>query len=305
MPRDKASLVPRQAFFADAAARAAYAALMQAVFDIDVDARDALAGIDPTCRPFAVFDATGACIASVEVLALPLILDGCACEAAAIRSVAVAEAWRGHGLFRTLMAEALAWCDATFAGPALLYTAESSLYERFGFRDVPQHKVVGAAPAVDALPAVDAVPAVDAKGDLRRLALARPADVALIKRLLEARAPVSDHVAVTGGAAVFMTQVAADDTMDLDYAGSLDALVVSRQSAKNLMLVDIVAPVIPALAKVLAVLGRSVDRAEILFPADKLAWSGRVKRDDTGLMIRGPWPAALNRPFMLPPTAGF
>jgi GNAT superfamily N-acetyltransferase len=293
MTRDKASLVHRQAFFADAAARAGYAALMQAVFDIDVDARDALAGIDPTCRPFALFDASGACIASVEALALPLILDGYACAAAAIRSVAVAEAWRGHGLFRSLMAEALAWCDATFAGPALLYTAESSLYERVGFCDVPQHKVVGPAPVVDA------------RADLRRLSLARPADVALIRRLLDQRAPVSDHVAVTGGAAVFMTQIAANAAMDLDYAGALDALVVSNQTAKSLVLVDIVAPVIPALARVLAVLGRSFDRVEILFPADKLAWSGRVERDDTGLMIRGPWPTAFNRPFMLPPTAEF
>jgi hypothetical protein len=30
-----------------------------------------------------------------------------------------------------------------------------------------------------------------------------------------------------------------------------------------------------------------------------------VERDDTGLMIRGPWPAAFDRPFMLPPTAEF
>ena len=72
--RDKASLVLRQAFFADSSARAAYFALMLEVFDLDVAARDALCGVDPTCHPFAFFDPAGACVASVEVLALPLVL---------------------------------------------------------------------------------------------------------------------------------------------------------------------------------------------------------------------------------------
>ncbi|WP_158808777.1 GNAT family N-acetyltransferase [Beijerinckia sp. L45] len=293
MIRDKATLTLRQAFFADSVARAAYAALMLDVFDFDVERRDALCGVDPTCRPFAFFDATGACVASVEVFALPLILDGARCDAAAIRSVAVAETWRGRGLFRALMLDALAWCDASLSGPMLLYTEDSSLYERFGFQDVPQHKVVGAAPDIHATTGV------------RRLSFSSDADATLITHLLAERAPISEHVAVAGGGSLFLTQVAADDAMIVDYVESLDAVVVSKQTRDRLTLIDIVAPTIPRLSSILAVLDRRYSRVETLFPPDKLGWSGRVQRDDTGLMLRGAWPAAFTRPFMLPPTAEF
>lgn len=293
MTRDRAALVFRQAFFDDPAARAAYLALMRAVFELDVAQRDAMFGIDSTCRPFAVFDPEGSCVASVEVLALPLVIEGARCPAMAVRSVAVHEDWRGHGLFRTLMEEALAWCDKISAGPVLLYTEESMLYERFGFRDVPQHKVVGAAPPVS--PGFE----------VRRLSLGLPDNVTLITRLLTDRAPVSDHVAVTGAGILFLTQVAGDENLSLDYAVSLDALIVSRQHNALLTLVDIVAPRIPPLPALLAVLGWAPRRIEILFPPDKLGWSGVPLRDDTGLMIRGAWPAAFDRPFMLPPTAEF
>ena len=293
MTCDKASLVLRQAFFADPYARASYASLMHDVFDLDVEQRDALCGVDPTCRPFAFFDAAGVCAASVEIFTLSLILDSVRCAASGIRSVAVSEAWRGRGLFRDLMTQALAWCDATLAGPVLLYTEDSALYERFGFRDVPQHKVVGTASVASAT-----IP-------VRRVSLTDANDMTLVMRLLAERAPVSEHIAVDGAAMLFLSQIAADDTLALDYAVSLDTLIVSKPAATLTTLVDIAAPKIPPLTAILAALHRPHGEVEILFPPDKLGWTGALQRDDTGLMLRGPWPAAFDRPFMLPPTAEF
>ncbi len=286
-----AGLTLRRDFFGDPAARRAYAVLIDDVFEIDVPRRDALCGADPSTRPFAYFDGDGACAASAEFFTLPMRVGGTLLPAAALRLVAVAPAWRGCGLFRALMERLLAHCDA-HGGLALLYAEHIALYTRFGFRLLPQHRRVGPPPSPFPLGAD--VP--------RRLDIGRDEDRALLSNLLERRTPVSDHVAVAGGAALFLSQIA---DAALDYLPSLDTIVVSEDGADAFTLIDVVAPRIPPLATMLAALNRAPARVAVLFPTDKLAWSGTAEAEDTGLMVRGVQPPAFREPFMLPPTTGF
>ena len=278
----------REDFWGDPAATASYAVLMREVFDIDIVARDRLCGRELTCRPLAFFDADGACVASVEAFDLPLVLDGAQHRVAAIRSVAVASAWRGQGLFRRLMTDLLARLGSS---PALLYAEHTALYTPFGFRPILQHRYVGPTPLPSGPPT-----------SLRRLSLERQEDLALLRGLLAGRSPVSNAVAVDGGASLLLAQA---DGYALDYSAELDAVVVSEEDAESYTLVDVVGARIPLLAEVISAVRPEAELTHVLFPPDKLCWDATAVADDTGLMIRGPEPAALQHGFMLPPTTEF
>ena len=286
---DTPRLTMRQGFLADPLATAAYASLMLDVFDIDVGARDALAGVDLAWMPFAAFTDDGACVASVEAAVLPLVCDGAPATGTGLRSVAVRPDWRGRGLFRTLTLQALAWCEAA-PGPTLLYAGEPALYTRFGFEALPQHAFLGAMPA--ALATVPARP------------LDLTTDLPLINRLLATRAPVSERCAMVGAPSLFLTALDDEDDLAIAHLPALDALIVYELDAEALTLVDVVAASIPPLAAILGALPRR-RWLKTLFPPDRLGWEGAPVSDDTGLMARGPLPAAMRRPFMLPPTTSF
>ena len=71
------------------------------------------------------------------------------------------------------------------------------------------------------------------------------------------------------------------------------------------MLADVAAAAMPTMAQIVAALEPTPRRVRTLFPPDRLDWQSMPEADDTGLMIRGVVPAALRRPFMLPPTTAF
>ena len=265
---------------------AAYEAFLCDVFDF-APARSAAA--DPPWERWAYFDASGQCVAGLEVCGIGLVLDGADQSFAALRLVGVAATHRGRGLFRDLVTHVLPRCDAR--GPTLLYTEEPALYTRFGFTPLAQHAFVSRAP--------------------EPVAVARPAvrvDAAhagrLIDRLAQTRARVSLHCAMSG-ATDLLRAALAEEGLSLAYAEDLDALLVYETGDEELVLVDVVAAEIPTMGEIVATLRLEVSRVRTLFPPDRLHWQGTPEPDETGLMIRGALPVAMRRPFMLPPTTSF
>ncbi len=272
-------------FLADGARAAAYARLVGDIF-ATAPARPAVP--DPPWDVLAYFEADGTCVAGIEIGALALLLDGAGATVSAIRLAGVAPSHRGRGLFRDLMKQALAICDAR-GDATLLYTEDDGLYSRFGFVELAQHAFVGPPPTAPA----------------RRAAapLDRAHAGALIDRLGPVRAPVSSRCAVRRG--VDLLQANLDDE-DLRFALlDADTLLIYELDADELVVVDIVARTIPPLADIVGALGVGVRRVRTLFAPDRLGWDGTPVRDDTGLMVRGRLPPAMRRPFMLPPTTSF
>ena len=286
-PRDHDSpgLTLRRGSFDDRAA-AAYDVFLREVFDF-APPRPRCA--DPSWEAWAYFDDSGRCIAGLEVCALDLVVDRVDVAFAALRLVGVAPSHRGSGLFRDLVPRALEWCDAH--GPTLLYTAVHGLYTPFGFAPLAQHAFVGPAPA----PTVGVPPA-------------KPIDAArarvLIDRLAPSRTPVSWQCAIRGATGLLRASLD-DDDLALAYSEDLDALLVHESDGDELVLVDVIAARMPAIAEIVAALRVDARRLRVLFPSDRLGWEGTPERDETGLMIRGSVPAAMRRPFMLPPTTSF
>ncbi len=278
----------RHDFFADAVAAAAHAHLVRAVFDFEPVRAEAE---DPAWMPFALFDPAGACVAAVEAAVLAMILDGTETRVTAIRLVGVAASYRGRGLFRDVMQHALTWCEAQAAGPTLLYTEEHALYTRFGFDPLAQHTFGGTAPVAQRGQPAEIVSVAQAGS--------------LLDRLLPARAPLSTRCAILRASDLVRASLEADADLTLAYARDLDALIVLAIEDDTLVLADIIAERIPSLTEIVGVIAPRPARVRTMFPPDRLSWHGAPERDETGLMIRGPLPAAMGRPFMLPPTMSF
>ena len=279
----------------DAASRIALDALLFEIFKLDLGFLDALNGRDPSYTSFSYFDGKGRCVANASVSALPLIVEGRLVDAMGVQSVAVRPELRGRGLFRDLMQRVLAWCDE-LSPLVLLTTTNPDLYHRFGFRVVPEHRIVGAAPPPK-------------RGIRPARSLGLKADIALVKRSLDRRVPVSDLVGLRHHGAMFLMNVAASQAhWRLDHLLDYGAIVVSDTRVPGTFrLLDVVAKEMPPLAAILGALGLRPDRAEICFPVDKLGFSGEAQPagKSTKLMARGPFVDGDHRPFMLPPTAAF
>jgi GNAT superfamily N-acetyltransferase len=277
----------------DLACRAALDALLAEIFRLDLGPLDALDGRDPTYTSLSYFDADGRCVANVSSCAMPLVVQGRKVEARGFQSVAVRPELRGRGLFRDLMQQALTWCDRR-APLLLLTTVNPDLYRRFGFRVVPEHRIVGPAPPPDT-----------AARPARRLDLR--GDLPLIKRLLDSREPVSDFVGLRHFGAMFLMNVAKSARMRLDHIEDHDAIVVSdRRQYGPFTLHDVVGRRIPSLAVILGALGLGPDDVDIRLPTDKLGYAGEqaLPGKDTVLMARGRFVDG-TQPFMLPHTADF
>lgn len=239
-------------------------------------------------RPFGRF-ADGRLVAHVGVLALPLVIDGRPVEVGGIHAVACHPEQRGRGHARALLEEAIAWAEARY--PLLaLGTAVPGLYERVGFRRVPEHRFVGAPPRVAARPG------------LRRLDYADPGDVALLHALLARREPVSRRLGVAGGADVFLFDEA---RRPVHHAPELDALLSFELEGRTLRLYDVVAARIPPLAEIVASIGAPLERVEVYFAPDRLeaelAPEPHLLGGDEVWMVRGPF--SVSGPFLLPRTA--
>jgi hypothetical protein len=76
---------------------------------------------------------------------------------------------------------------------------------------------------------------------------------------------------------------------------------------ERFILLDVVAPAIPALAAILGGMDVQPNVAEVLFRPDKIAWSGEPQplESATRFMIKADFPVTLDTPAMLSPMADF
>ncbi|MCR6500710.1 GNAT family N-acetyltransferase [Shinella sp. CPCC 101442] len=293
---DRKGLVFRTDYFGDAAAWRALAAMLEDIFGIDVTMLDRLGGPDPTSAPFAWFDASGRCIANISAFSMPLVIDGTFVRAAGLQSGAVRPDYRGQGLFRSVMEAALDHCDSEGFEAVALLTDKPTLYENYGFRTLPQHRFAGPAPTGGRV------------GAMRHLDIARDADVTLLRRLLNARRPVSDRFAPLRQAEMFLFNAALMPDLRLSLLENENTVIAWQSGPDGVFaLFDVAGASVPTLADILASLRISPSNALVHFAPDHLDWEGEALADagDMVLMLRGAENLRPERPFALPPMAEF
>ena len=231
-------------------------------------------------------------ISHVGVLALPLIIEGKEVSAAGIHAVCTHPDYRKRGYYRAVMSEAVEWWEQRFE-TAVLFTDSPGLYEPFGFHVVPESYFVP-----DDIPPINPV----RSASLRRLDWARQDDVALLRRLVRRRSPVSIRLGVASEEAVFAFNAV---NMPMWYARELDAIICFKQKGRTVRLFDVVANKLPTWAELADYLPPGTDRVEICFCPDGLGLeSSAVPCDGLGhglLMARGPL-GSDSQPRMFPRT---
>jgi predicted N-acetyltransferase YhbS len=291
-----ARLAFRSGYLDDRESFLALTGLLKDTFDIDIALLDRFGGPDPSSMPFGLFDDDGRCVANFSAFSMPLVVDGKVIRAAGYQSGAVRPDYRGRGLYRDLMERAFAWSDAAGFEAGILLTDKPELYRRYGFESVSQHCFRGS------------MPAVTQAGEARALSLDDAADLALVTRLLEARADVSQLFAARRQTKSFLLNACFDPDIRLSHAAGPDAVVAWKQEGDTLSILDIVAMRMPALGDVLSALGTGADHVEVMFPVDQLGWQGEAVpfqgSCDLMIRVRGGNPAPL-APFMLAPMADF
>jgi predicted N-acetyltransferase YhbS len=288
-------LTLRQDYFDDPSAWNALVDLLQDTFSIDVSILDQFDGPDRTSMPFGYFDADGRCVANFTAFSMPMIINGRVVKAAGYQSGAVGPEWRKRGLYRDLMQRAFAHTVTEGYELDLLLTDKPALYERYGFRILPQHIFVAQTPTLQ-------------KSDLsaRQLSLDAPDDLRLIKTLLQDRQPASAQFAVVRQMEMFLLNASFNSAIRLTALGD-DTVVAWTFDGATFWLLDIVGTAIPSLATIVSALDIEPERIEICFSPDRLDCEVSLEPYDgyTMLMVRGKAAADIVGPLMLSPMAEF
>jgi len=293
---DTTGLRFRQDYFSDPAAWVALVSLLDDTFGIDIDPLRELGGADPTSMPFGWFTDEGVLAANLSAFAMPFVLNGRLVNAAAFQSGAVRPPWRGRGLYRDVTRKALAWCETQGFEAIILYTDKPDLYEPYGFRSLPLHKYVGAAPMSEGVATSRSLQPRDAN------------DLALLQVLLGNRKPISETLAVASSPAMFLINTQFDPDVRLSYLKESKAVIAWKMpAAGHFVLLDVIATEIPPIAAILAGLGIEATVVETLFRPDRVGWSGKALSYEGGtrLMLRGMEEVSLDHPAMLSPMADF
>jgi len=288
-------LTLRQDYFDDPSAWKGLVDLLQDTFSIDIGIQDQFGGPDRSSMPFGYFDQEGRCVANFSAFSMPMMVNGRAVKAAGYQSGAVRPEWRERGLYRDLMQRAFDRTAAEGYELDLLLTDKPALYERYGFRTVPQHVFVAQIPKLQ-----------KSESSVRQLSLETPDDIGLIKSILQSRKPVSSCFAVVRQMEMFLLNACFNPAIRLTALGD-DAVIAWTFDGATFWLLDVAGITIPSLATILSALDIEPDRIEICFPPDRLDCQASPEPYEgyTVLMARGKAAGEITGPLILSPMAEF
>lgn len=241
--------------------------------------------------PFVAFR-EGRVASHVGVLETRLVSGDHVVRTGGLHAVCTLAAFRRQGLYRAIMEEVLAWCDARF--PLLkLSTEHPEYYEPFGFRVIPEHHF---RLRVDAR---------RGREGFRQLDRANEQDLDLLDRLLATRVPVSQILATEADEKVWKFNAGG---VPVHYCEALDLIAVMTLRGTTLEIDDLVGASLPDVPTLLSEIQPPVREVLFRFRPDRLgveAEPERTRYDGDVLMFRGDFPEAGNPPreLMLSPMA--
>lgn len=182
-----------------------------------------------TCYSFADGDEI---VANVSVTSMTVLLDGNEVPGLQIGTVMTHPDYRGLGLFKTLMEEALAAHSIQDSSLVVLYANESvtNLYPKLGFRRSPFYRYETNAKLCEG----------GGSQRLRKLDVAQEEDWALLVRLAQSRGPLPAECSVSGSSSIFLWHCLNTFPEALYYAEERELLLVYEWSEGKIDLMDVV-----------------------------------------------------------------
>ncbi len=184
-----------------------------------------------TCYSFADGEEI---VANVSVTAMTVLLNGTEVPALQIGTVMTHPDYRGLGLFKTLMDEALAPFGTQDNGLVFLFANESvvNLYPKLGFSRSPFYRYETEVELRER----------DDSPQLRKLDVARDEDWGLLVRLAQSRGPLPAECSISGSSSIFLWYCLNVFPDALYYAEDRELLLVYEWSGEKIDVMDIVSP---------------------------------------------------------------
>ncbi|MHB1685497.1 MAG: GNAT family N-acetyltransferase [Bacilli bacterium] len=250
---------------------------------------------DPTYHPYTFFQ-DGTAIANVSRFVQPLIVAGKPVAVCGIQSVMTHPDYRGQGLMRRLFEMMLRDIDAGFE-TSLLFTENPNLFSKFGFQNVPEFYFVSSYRHRERR----------AEKGVRKLNVFEPSDTRLINELLQIRTPPSEHFFPLYYAPSFYLNLYDPLAQErVYYAKELHAVLIFAVNNDTLELYDVIAPTLPKLEDICALIPVPFAKIALYFSPDRFAnvsWTAFPDRSTSHLMVRGRMDA--HSDFKYPETAKF
>jgi len=235
----------------------------------------------------------GRLVAHVGVMEIAATIAGKDQTLAGIHAVCTHPDFRKQGLMKKSMERALSWVDERYER-AVLWANDAAIYEQFGF--VAHQESV-----------FTCFPPGHGRKDLRALDLARADDLALLRAMLETRAPVSSLCGSRDPGWLFLIDLAlwGANPPAFAHVPSLDCIVVFEIREGALRLYDVIAREMPSLTTLLPLFGGGFAAVEIFFTvADSPELPIAVTKTSLYdfFMVRGP-ALSLEKPFAFSPLS--
>jgi predicted GNAT family acetyltransferase len=227
---------------------------------------------DKISSPFIV-EKNGEVIAHLGVTPLEIMLNGKIRHVAAIHGVCVKESFRGKGLFKQLMQEALKYIENNFDA-SLLFTDNPNLYEPFNFTVLPEYDFI--------ITACDITKTVS---DLRVLSLDSSDDLKIIQTLLHDHVVISNQMSLINETALFILN---NLNNKLCFSSTLNTLIIYEITNNDLYIKDILAKKQYQLSDIIKLIPENYDKIVLQFCPDKyvdLSYTPIVADTDGIIMI--------------------
>ncbi len=210
---------------------------------------------DKNSLPF-IIENNGEVIAHLGVIPLDMMLNQEKRHIAAIHGICVQETFRGRGLFKQLMQEALNYIENNFDA-ALLFTDKPNLYKQYKFSVLPEYDFIINSPDMS-----------KAVSDLRILSLDNADDLKIIMDLLSDHLPLSDQMSIINEPTIFVLN---NLNQKIFYSSKFNAIITYEVSNNNLYIKNIVAKEQYRLSNVVGLISENYDKIILQFFPDKFS----------------------------------
>ncbi len=203
--------------------------------------------------PFILED-KGKVIAHVGVWPLEFLLNGKLQQSASIHGVCVKKEYRGQGLYKQLMQEALAYAK-NITEFTILFTDKPDLYTHYNFKIIPQFDFE-----------LNTKDKIISKTDLRILKLTKAADLTLIENLLSDHIPLSNQMSLPKEKNIFILNML---RKNIYYSPSLHVIIAYEVIDNHLYIQDIISQTQYDLPDILKLIPDRYDKIILQFCPDK------------------------------------
>lgn len=210
---------------------------------------------DKVSSPF-IIENNGELIAHIGIIPFNLMLNQKTQHVAAIHGICVKEEFRGKGLFKQLMQEALKYIVNNFDA-AILFTDKPDLYKPYHFSVLPEYDFILNLPDINKI-----------DSNLRILSLENVNDLKVIQDLLSDHLPLSNQMGLVNETTIFILD---NLNKKISFSSKFNVIIVYEITNNILYVKDILTKQQYRLSDIIELIPENFDKIILQFCPDKFS----------------------------------